>query len=459
MGGRATGRLRASPWRFPWAAGNALPGEQTHLVAKAQHIVSIMRFALTFVEALAALFLPEKWRGVRGRRKLRRSLRLATSQIPMYQELYRGVDPSKDPCREVTHLPLLSPAFLKSQPLSTLKPDSLLDEDLILHGTSGSTGTPFRFYQSRADVFSWYASTLRFFLVSGWRPWWPTAVVWREDLSPPKGLIQRLIEKQKRIISIHWPLDVQAEQLLDYKPRMIYGISSALDVLASWMIENDRVVASADLVVGMGEPISKSMAERFEEAFGHRGLNFYGANECGLMGWECKHCGLFHFEDDSFLFEVMDENLHPVGPGEEGHLLVTTLDRTVLPLIRYDIGDLITLPPEGAQECWVPFRQFAAVSGRVTDRLILKDGREASFHSVYALTAVIEGVERIQFVQGGDAEVIVRYVPKEGFPVEDIERSVTDGLRTLGEVALRFEQLAEIPLEKSGKFKLIKKET
>ena len=392
------------------------------------------------------------------RRKLRDTVAFAYREIPLYRGLYGDTSPSVLDRADLRNLPVLSPEVLKSRPIDELKPHHACVDDLILHGTSGSTGSPFRFYQSREDVDIWYAHTLRYFALCGWRPWWTTAAVWREDPSRKDGLLRRLVERLKVQVSIHRPPEEQAEILAAHRPRMIYGISSTLDVLATWMLENDRVLGTARLVVGMGEAISEPMGRRFREAFGHRGLNFYGANECGLLGWECPLCGLFHFDEDALEVEVVDDDLHPVGPGERGRLLVTTLDRTVLPLIRYDIGDLVTLPSEPLPDCPVAFRRFSRVDGRVVDRLVLKDGRTMSWHHVYTVTTALPGVTRIQFAQSRDGEVTVRYVPREGFEPGDIEADILRRLPIAGNADLVFQARDEIPLEESGKFKLIKRE-
>ena len=68
----------------------------------------------------------------------------------------------------------------------------------------------------------------------------------------------------------------------------------------------------------------------------------YGAVDTGLMGYQCPHCtgNVHHALADHVLLEIVDPaTFQPVPEGEEGSILVTTLDRFLMPLIRYDIGD------------------------------------------------------------------------------------------------------------------------
>jgi phenylacetate-coenzyme A ligase PaaK-like adenylate-forming protein len=69
----------------------------------------------------------------------------------------------------------------------------------------------------------------------------------------------------------------------------------------------------------------------------------YGAVDTGLMGYQCEHAtgGEHHVLGDHTYMEIVDPTtLAPVGPGEEGLILVTSLDRQLQPVIRYNIGDL-----------------------------------------------------------------------------------------------------------------------
>lgn len=79
----------------------------------------------------------------------------------------------------------------------------------------------------------------------------------------------------------------------------------------------------------------------------------YGAVDTGLMGYQCHACegDVHHTLADHVLLEIVDPvSRRPLRDGEEGIILVTTLDRFLMPLIRYDIGDIGRMVP-GACAC------------------------------------------------------------------------------------------------------------
>ena len=104
-------------------------------------------------------------------------------------------------------------------------------------------------------------------------------------------------------------------------------------------------IAPAEIWTG-GETLTPAMRRFVEESFGCRVGNSYGASEFLAIGAECR-CGQMHLNEDWVILESVDEHLAPVPDGEPGHTtLLTNLANHVQPLIRYDLGDRVTLHRE-----------------------------------------------------------------------------------------------------------------
>ncbi|NJD20304.1 MAG: phenylacetate--CoA ligase, partial [Gemmatimonadetes bacterium] len=130
------------------------------------------------------------------------------------------------------------------------------------------------------------------------------------------------------------------------------------------------------LAIGLfgAEPWSEAMRTELDERLGIRAVDIYGLSE--IMGpggasecWEER--GGLHGWEDHFLFEVIDpESGEPLPMGEQGELVITTLTKQALPLIRYRTRDVTYLSEEPCR-CGRTHVRIKRVTGRNDDMLII----------------------------------------------------------------------------------------
>ncbi len=122
------------------------------------------------------------------------------------------------------------------------------------------------------------------------------------------------------------------------------------------------------------EPHSEETRAKVEDLFGVAGYNSYGLSEMNGPGvaFECVHQNGLHIWEDAYLLEVLDpETQEPVPEGEVGEMVLTTLKREAMPLIRYRTGDLCSILPAGCP-CGRTHRRISRIAGRTDDMLIIK---------------------------------------------------------------------------------------
>ena len=122
------------------------------------------------------------------------------------------------------------------------------------------------------------------------------------------------------------------------------------------------------------EPWSEEMRAFIQREAGIRAYDIYGLSEIigPGVGVEC-HCqhGLHIFEDH-FLFEILDlQTSAPVPDGEEGELVISTLSKQAMPIIRYRTHDITRVIP-GPCACGRSIRRIARISRRCDDMLIIR---------------------------------------------------------------------------------------
>ena len=122
------------------------------------------------------------------------------------------------------------------------------------------------------------------------------------------------------------------------------------------------------------EPHTEKMRKKIEEIYGYKAFNSYGLSEMNGPGvaFECPEQNGMHIWEDSFLVEIIDpKTLQPVPDGEEGELVMTSLQKEGMPLIRYRTKDLTRIIPELCP-CGRTHRRIERFKGRTDDMLILK---------------------------------------------------------------------------------------
>jgi phenylacetate-CoA ligase len=164
--------------------------------------------------------------------------------------------------------------------------------------------------------------------------------------------------------------------LQDLRPAAIAATPSFALHLAEKLAEQGSDPRELGLRYGMfgAEPWTEGIRAALERAFGLRAFDIYGLSEIigpGVAG-ECEARAGLHIADDHFLPEIVDPvSGAPLPPGREGELVLTTLTKRAMPLVRYRTGDITTLTLE-ACACGRTSARMARIKGRADDMLIVR---------------------------------------------------------------------------------------
>lgn len=134
-------------------------------------------------------------------------------------------------------------------------------------------------------------------------------------------------------------------------------------------------------VIGMGEASPPELADLCREVWGAPYTSTYTAAECGAIAYECPEAGRRHIQSERTVVEVLNAENRPCAAGETGRVVLTPLHNFVMPLFRYEIGDLATVG-EGPCSCGRKLPVLAAIPGRARDLLMLPSGVPAGSNRV-----------------------------------------------------------------------------
>ena len=168
----------------------------------------------------------------------------------------------------------------------------------------------------------------------------------------------------------------QITMLMDFGVTHLCCTPSYALNIAEVLEETGHTKAELKLKAGIfgAEPWSEGMRNEIESRLGLHAHDIYGLSE--IMGpavsFECRHQNGLHIWEDYFIAEITDSATGlPVKDGESGDLVITTISKEGLPLIRYKTRDICALSRETC-ECGRTHARMSKVSGRTDDMLIIR---------------------------------------------------------------------------------------
>lgn len=275
---------------------------------------------------------------------LRRTVEHALDKSPWYRERLAGIDPrSLNSRTDLARLPLMDSADVAACGQRMLCVPQGEVARIVTLQTSGSTGTPKRLHFTRADL----DGTVDFFLHG------MLSLVDSSDrvlallpYSQPDStgdlLIRALAGEGIRCAGL-WPPG-EAGTLAALIRREGYscvaGLPQHLLALASTL-----PFGQVRTMLLCSDYAAPALRSRIEESCGCETFLHYGTTETGLGGGvECAAHDGCHLRESDLLVEIVDpESGEPMPEDEPGEVVVTTLDRQAMPLVRYRTGDLARL--------------------------------------------------------------------------------------------------------------------
>ena len=145
------------------------------------------------------------------------------------------------------------------------------------------------------------------------------------------------------------------------------------EVMEEMGIDPRRDTRLKTLIIG-AEPHSEEQRRRIEKMLGVKAYNSFGMSEmCGPgVAFECQEQNGLHIWEDYYIVEIINpDTLEPVPDGEVGELVLTTINREAMPMLRYRTRDLTRILP-GECPCGRHHKRLDRMKGRSDDMIILK---------------------------------------------------------------------------------------
>ncbi|MFB1486286.1 MULTISPECIES: phenylacetate--CoA ligase family protein [unclassified Thiocapsa] len=309
-----------------------------------------------------------------------RELVARVARVPFYRDHFAHLEIGPHSIRslaDVRRLPLTTKDDLRRQhPFGFLAvPRKALAR---IHGSSGTTGRPTFVAYTARDLETWSNLCARFLVAGGLRPEHTAQVAFGYGLFTGGFGLHYGIERVGAAIipAAAGNTRRQIEIMRDLDPEVLICTPSYALTIADSARELGIDPRSLPIRYGHfgGEPWTEDMRREIEDQLDIAAFNNYGLSEVigpGVSG-ECPERTGMHIQEDHFLVECLDpETLEPVPEGEPGELVITTLTREAMPLIRYRTRDIARLYREPC-DCGRRTTRMSRVTGRTDDMLIIR---------------------------------------------------------------------------------------
>jgi phenylacetate-CoA ligase len=342
-------------------------------------------------------------------KKLQDLLRFSNRHIPYYRKKFKeiGLDPSDiKSLADIKQFPLLSrqevidvhkemvDSRLRAsvdeaerrggEPGIPLPFAVLRRHQLVRNTSSGSTGTPTVFYEDGSRTAWNWAHEFRL------KRWFGIEPLARE--ARMVRLSTLYTEKDKIIRKRQWlwgqliipgmnlsdsDYSVCVRKILEFKPESLWGYTPALAGLAKYLKDSGGNFGDykPKLAIGWASPLYEHEEKIVTEVLKCPITNIYGSREVGHVAAKCPHRS-FHINQETHLVEIEKEAGSPEG-NDVGEIVVTTLDRSPMPFIRYRMGDLGSVEKSQCA-CGRSLQVLSNLLGRTGEVFITKDGRMIS---------------------------------------------------------------------------------
>ena len=374
-------------------------------------------------------------------------LMAALPQNPFYREKLAaaGIDPlSVRRCEDLSRLPLTTKQELldsqQRQPpygnLSTWP----LSHYSYLHQTSGTSGKPLLWLDTEDDWQTWLRCWGQIYRAAGVTP---DDVVFCAFSFGPYVAHWSALAGARSIGALGLPASGMSslqrlERILEHRATVVVSTPTYALHLAEVAMENglDLVSSAVRITIHAGESGASvpNVKRRIEDAWGARAFDHAGATEVGAWGFDCQADDqAIHLNELEFFFEVIDsESGEEIAEGVRGELVITTLGRTGMPVVRYRTGDLAVRTNEPCACGRNLSRIKGGVLGRADDMLIVRGVNvfpSAIDNLVRSLPSISEYQVEIRREAALD-DLLIRIETTPDQPFEEVEQELIGVFRS-----------------------------
>jgi phenylacetate-CoA ligase len=341
---------------------------------------------------------------------------------------------------------------------------TISESDGIVSLTGGTTGASMKVIYTKKDMQERFAILDYFRAQHGYELGKKTAWFSGKNLVTQKDIAKGICSHYDFVNKIRFystflinekNFDVYWKSLNEFQPEFLVGFpSSVFEICQIAKSKGLKYSGKAKVFFPTAETVLAEHRQVISEVLGCKLVDQYASSEGAPFILECS-AGNLHIHSLTGIFEVVDENLNPA---QAGQMLVTSFTTHGTPLIRYRIGDSITLAGASKQcSCGSIFPLVESIQGRTNDYILSPTHGKVNLGNISNSTKDTKGIVCFQLIQNSIDHIEVRIVTSKDFDKKQELNFISSLRERVGnEIELNISYVEAIEKERSGKFRIVK---
>jgi len=390
---------------------------------------------------------------------LQRTIRHAYETVPYYQKKFKDLNLTPEDIKtpgDLHKLPIIDRTVLNWH-WAEFNSTAIPKRRRRHLRSGGTTGQPLVNVLTSEDVQRWYATWWRYRKRNGidfntlCGLWAQTPIVPPTQKKPPYWRMN-YPGRELRLSTSHLNHKTYKDYLSELHRRQvpwIHGHPNLVGLLASFMNQDGESISCVRWITTGAENLMDHQKENIRRAFGVEPLQHYGNSEQIANFSQCPK-GSLHVDEDFSFVEFVER------PGQQNQYTVvgTSLWNLARPLIRYNIGDIVTLSDQRCT-CGAWGRIVKSIDGRGDDVIICADNTQVTGFNWVLSTS--RNISAAQIYQQKPGEITLRIVKKADFGPKDEQQLLQAFKNRIDEKQLRIQMtyVEEIERTARGKHRMV----
>ena len=387
------------------------------------------------------------------KKKLSNIINLTQSNISYYENL--NIDTKNLSYSQFKEIPILSKDIIRNNLDSLVNLNYRKLNEVVKNTSGGSTGEPVTFFCTKEQDPHGYANYYLALHQNGVNFYNSSVDLWGAERDMYNvnskfnigGFINNKTTLNTFVLSEEI-IKTYITRLNRIKPKFIKAYVHSIYEISKFINKNNIKINFTPIIHCTTGPLYPEMRSEIIKAFNDaRVYNFYGSREVSAIATEIRDReGMFVLYDNVFV-EILDKANQPVKKGEEGEIVITTLNNFYMPLLRYKIGDRAIK----GDDLEFGTLKFDAVVGRTLGVIHKNDGTKIDGQFFTSLFFHKNGIKSFQLIQKSISHLELKIIKSDTFTLEELESIINRIKLEVGDINVNIIFCDKINLTATGK--------